>query len=164
MTGFAQRAGAGWFRILPVQAMTLEMTLAARFSRVRLVEGSQVSSSQTAPINTDAGTPPDSRASSPDGANTRHRHRAPRLGVGAQDSILTVLNVLLKKAAEWAVIERLSCSIKLMPIVKPAASFHDFADYERLVEAAQRKGWRVHLIVLLAGDAGLRSDEIVALE
>jgi integrase len=56
------------------------------------------------------------------------------------------------------------CTVRLVPITKPPVSFHDFADYERLVEAAKRKGWRTHLIVLMGGEAGLRCGEMVALE
>ena len=75
-----------------------------------------------------------------------------------------MLNVLLKKAVEWGVIERLPCTIKLVPVTKPPVSFHDFADYERLIEVAKLKGWRTHLIVLMGGEAGLRCGEMVALE
>jgi Phage integrase, N-terminal SAM-like domain len=57
------------------------------------------------------------------------------------NNVLTVLNVLLKKAAEWNVIERVPCIISLLPTPKSSAAFHDFEDYERLVEAA-RSSWR----------------------
>jgi integrase len=80
------------------------------------------------------------------------------------NNVLTVLNVLLKKAAEWNVIERVPCTITLVPVTKPRASFHDFVEYNRLVESAKVKGWRTHLIVLLSGEAGLRCGEVVALE
>ena len=50
--------------------------------------------------------------------------------------MLTVLNVLLKKAVEWDVIERMPCTIRLLPIPKASAGFYDFDEYERLVEAA----------------------------
>ena len=53
------------------------------------------------------------------------------------NNVLTVLSVLLKKAVEWDVIERMPCTIRLLPIPKPSASFHDFDEYERLVEAAR---------------------------
>lgn len=53
------------------------------------------------------------------------------------NNVLAVLSVMLKKAVEWDVIERLPCAIRLLPIPKPSASFHDFDDYERLVTAAQ---------------------------
>jgi integrase len=80
------------------------------------------------------------------------------------NNILTVLNVLLRKAVEWQVIDRVPCSIKLLPISKGATAFHDFADYERLITAAGSLDWRTHLIVLLGGDAGLRCGEMMALE
>ena len=80
------------------------------------------------------------------------------------NNVLTVLNMLLKKAVEWEVIAQMPCTVKLLPIVRPAASFHDFGDYERLIRAARAIGWRTHLIVLLGGEAGLRCGEMVALK
>lgn len=56
------------------------------------------------------------------------------------------------------------CTIRLLPLSKPSAQFHDFEAYERMVAAAQRQGERAQLIVLLGGDAGLRCGEITALE
>jgi len=79
------------------------------------------------------------------------------------NNVLTFLNVLLKKAVEWGIIDGMPCAIKLLPISKPAASFHDFDSYERLVETARANDWRTHLIVLLGGEAGLRAGEMVAL-
>ncbi len=63
----------------------------------------------------------------------------------------------------WGVIDKMPCVIKLLPVVRAAASFHDFDGYERLVEEARKGGWRTHLIVLLGGEAGLRCGEMVAL-
>jgi integrase len=80
------------------------------------------------------------------------------------NNILTVLNVLLRKAVEWEVIERMPCAIKLLPVPKGSTAFHDFDEYERLVGAAEALHPRTHLIVLLGGDAGLRCGEIIALE
>jgi len=79
------------------------------------------------------------------------------------NNVLTTLSVLLKRAVEWEVIDTMPCTIKVLPVVRREASFHDFEAYERLVEAARLKGWRTHLIVLLGGDAGLRAGEMVAL-
>jgi Phage integrase, N-terminal SAM-like domain len=56
-------------------------------------------------------------------------------------TVNNVLTVLLKKAAEWDVIERVPCVIRLLPTPKSSAAFHDFDDYERLVESA-RSSWR----------------------
>jgi integrase len=61
------------------------------------------------------------------------------------------------------VIERMPCTIKLLPIAKGSASFHDFDDYEKLVEAAKGEDQAL-LIVLLGGEAGLRCGEMMALE
>jgi hypothetical protein len=47
------------------------------------------------------------------------------------NNILAVLSILLKKAVEWDVIERMPCRIKLLPIEKGASAFHDFEEYER---------------------------------
>src|SRR5262249_49315604 len=80
------------------------------------------------------------------------------------NNVLTVLNMLLKKAVEWNVIDRMPCAIRLLPIPKPSAGFHDFDDYERLVAAAHSTEPNAYLIVLLVGDAGLRCGEMMALE
>ena len=80
------------------------------------------------------------------------------------NNVLTVLNVLLKAAVEWEVIERLPCSTKLLPISKGSTAFYDFGGFERLVEAAHVQNPRAHLLVLLSGEAGLRLGEMVALE
>jgi integrase len=91
----------------------------------------------------------------------RHLHdRSPK----TVNNVLVVLSVLLKKAVEWDVIDRVPCVIRLLPIPKPSAGFYDFDEYARLLEAAQSLDRRTHLIVLLGGDAGLRCGEIMALE
>jgi hypothetical protein len=59
--------------------------------------------------------------------------------------------------------DRMPCSIKQVPAPKPAMSFYDFQQFESLLESA-RADWRAELIVLLGGEAGLRSGEMVALE
>ena len=70
---------------------------------------------------------------------------------------------MLRTAAEWDVIETVPCSIKMLPTTKSAASFHDFEEYERLVEAA-RSDLQTYLVVLFGGEAGMRCGEIMALE
>jgi integrase len=80
------------------------------------------------------------------------------------NNILAVLSVMLKKAVEWEVIDRMPCAVKLLPATKGSTRFHDFDEYERLVEAARLLDPRTHLIVLLGGEAGLRCGEMVALE
>lgn len=80
------------------------------------------------------------------------------------NNVLTVLNVLLKKAVEWEVIDRMPCTITLLPVPKTSMSFYDFEEYERLVAAARFISRSTPLIVLLGGDAGLRCGEMIALE
>ena len=80
------------------------------------------------------------------------------------NNVLTMLNTLFKKAVEWDVIDRIPCNIRLVAAPKPTMTFHDFAEFERLVVAARDRGWRAELSVLLGGEAGLRLGEITALE
>ena len=80
------------------------------------------------------------------------------------NNVVTVLSVLLKTAVEWEVIDQMPCTIRLLRVPKSSATFHDFDDYERLVEAARDADWQTHLIVLLGGEAGLRCGEMLALE
>jgi integrase len=80
------------------------------------------------------------------------------------NNVLTVLSVLLKKAVEWEVIDRLPCPVKLPRVDKGNAAFHDVEEYERLVVVAGAIDRRTLLIVLLGGDAGLRCGEMLALE
>jgi hypothetical protein len=65
------------------------------------------------------------------------------------NNILTVLNVLLKKAVDWDVIDRMPCSITLLPVPKTSMSFYDFDEYERLVAAPSSVDATANLIVLL---------------
>jgi integrase len=91
---------------------------------------------------------------------SRLKDRSPK----TVNNVLTTLNVLLKKAVEWDAIDRMPCSIRLVPAPRSTARFHDFDEYERLVAAAQELDSRTELIVLLGGEAGLRCGEMMALE
>ena len=79
------------------------------------------------------------------------------------NNILTVLNVILRKAVEWDAIDRAPCTIRLLPIPKMSAGFHDFEQFEGLVTAAENDAL-AYLVVLLGGEAGLRCGEMIALE
>jgi integrase len=79
------------------------------------------------------------------------------------NNVLTVLSVVLRTAVEWGVIARVPCSIKLLKAPKNEACFHDFEEFERLVEVARSEPLAL-LAVLLGGEAGLRCGEIMALE
>ncbi len=72
------------------------------------------------------------------------------------NNVLAVLSVMLKKAVEWEGIDRMPCTVKLLPVSKGSTKFHDFDAFEKLVDAARSLDPRTHLIVLLGGEAGLR--------
>jgi Phage integrase family len=80
------------------------------------------------------------------------------------NNILTVLNVMLKKAVEWDVIERVPWTITLLRVSKSSTPFYDFEEFERMVAAARATDPRAYLLVLMAGEAGLRLGEMVAPE
>jgi integrase len=92
------------------------------------------------------------------------KHRLKEKAPKTVNNILTVLSVLLKKAVEWDVIERMPCTIRLLKAPKTTMGFYDFDEYDRLVEAAQMLNPATYLVALLGGDAGLRCGEIIALE
>jgi integrase len=86
--------------------------------------------------------------------------RAPK----TMNNVLTVLSTLLKRAVEWGELQRLPCTIKLLPNPRKKMGFHDFEQYERLLTIARKRDAQAYLMVLLGGDAGLRLGEIIALE
>ena len=51
------------------------------------------------------------------------------------NNVLTVLSVMLKKAVEWGVIQKMPCTIRQVPAPK-GSRFYDFPEFERLVTAA----------------------------
>ncbi len=87
------------------------------------------------------------------------QHKSPK----TVNNVLTVLNTLLRKAVEWGVIAEAKCTIRLLKVTKSPVAFYDFDEYERLVSAAQLVSTQAYLVVLLGGEAGLRSGEMVAL-
>lgn len=80
------------------------------------------------------------------------------------NNILSVLSMTLRVAAEWNVVESVPVRIRLLKVQKATPGFYDFDHYEDLVAAAAKADPRIHLLVLLGGDAGLRRGEIIALE
>jgi excisionase family DNA binding protein len=99
-----------------------------------------------------------------------NKHLIPVLGSKKLDAITTehvqdMKRRLLKKAVERDVtIDRMPCTVRLLPIAKPSARFYDFDDFDRLVAAAKVSDPNAYLILLLGGEAGLRLGEIIALE
>jgi hypothetical protein len=80
------------------------------------------------------------------------------------NNILSVLNVLLKTAHEWEVIDRRPCAIKVVRTMMAEATFHSFEAFETLVRTARESDDTAYLIVLLGGEASLRCGEMMALE
>jgi integrase len=76
----------------------------------------------------------------------------------------TVLNSVLKAAARWKVTRDIPHRFLLLKRQKARPRFYDFDQYQWLVEAAEKIDPRIHLLVLIGGDAGLRRGEIIALE
>ncbi len=86
-------------------------------------------------------------------------HRSPK----TVNNVLATLSSALKAANKSGVIDEMPCEIELLRVHYGERSFYDFADYERLVEAAKKTDERALLVVLLGGEAGMRMGEIIAL-
>ena len=82
---------------------------------------------------------------------------------GTINDTLGVLSRLLNCAAEWGVIESAPRFAKLKTR-QTEIEFFDFDDFERLVDGARKVDAAVLAFVLLAGEAGLRRGEIIALD
>lgn len=80
------------------------------------------------------------------------------------NNVASVMNSVFKAALRWNVVRVIPHRFMLMKRQKPRPKFYDFDQYERLVEAAAKLDPRIHLLVLLGGDAGLRRGEIISLE
>ena len=78
--------------------------------------------------------------------------------------VLTVLSKLLKVAVDWKELALMPVSVKMVKAPDPELPFYDFEEFEQLVEGAGKAGADVLAFVLLAGEAGLRRGEIIALE
>jgi integrase len=94
----------------------------------------------------------------------RLKHRLGEKAPKTVNNVLTVLSVLLKKAIEWSVIDRMPCTIRLLRVPKTSMGFYDFDEYARLVDAAKTLDPVSYLIVVLGGEAGLRCGEMIGLE
>jgi integrase len=78
--------------------------------------------------------------------------------------VLTVLSKLLKVAVDWEELASMPVSVKMVKAPDPELPFYDFEECEQLVEGAGQAGADVVAFVLLAGEAGLRRGEVIALE
>lgn len=80
------------------------------------------------------------------------------------NNTLSVLNTMLRAAAEWGVIDGVPVRGQWLKASHRPVGFFEFEDYERLVVAADELGHRELLTVLLGGEAGLRRGEMLGLE
>ena len=92
------------------------------------------------------------------------KQRLASLAPKTVNNTLTVLSTLLRRAVDWNVIAQMPCAVRLVKATKPSMDFYDFGAYERIVKAAGAIGAEAKLVVLLAGEAGLRCGEIIGLE
>jgi integrase len=77
---------------------------------------------------------------------------------------LSILSTVLHVAKKWKRIPAMPCAIELLKVDdQDEADFYEPAVYERLVEVARSLDPKIYAAILLAGDAGLRRGEIIAL-
>jgi integrase len=103
------------------------------------------------------------RMATEDGAEPNHLSRKGKRA-GTINNCLSTLSICLKCAVDWKVVPAMPCKIGRLRKAGGTPPFYDFAPYEHLVSAAAELDARIHLLVLLGGDAGLRRGEILALE
>src|SRR5260370_40639142 len=70
------------------------------------------------------------------------------------NNILTVLNVLLKKAVNWDVIDRMPFAMTLLAVPKTSITFYNFDKDERLASTASSVHATAHIVAILAVEAG----------
>ena len=80
------------------------------------------------------------------------------------NNVLTSLSKCLKVAVEWDVMDRVPCTVRLLKVTSSVPGWYEILEYKRLVEASQKIDARIHIMVLLAGSAGMRRGEIMALK
>lgn len=79
------------------------------------------------------------------------------------NNALVVLSRLLRTAQRWGKVKDVA-QVDLLKVEKKPMQFYDFERYDRLVKGAAKVGDLCLAVVLLAGDAGLRRGEVLALE
>lgn len=79
------------------------------------------------------------------------------------NNALVVLSKMLKTAVRWDELDE-TARVDLLKVERKAKPFYSFDRYDQLVDGARKAGKRCLAVVLLAGDAGMRRGEILALE
>ena len=96
-------------------------------------------------------------------ASLKGRLTAKGLAPKTVNNVLVVLSRLLRSAEEWEIIPK-APSVKLVKASKKSMPFHSYERYDKLVVGAMKVSQYSLALVLLAGDAGLRRGELLALE
>ena len=86
-------------------------------------------------------------------SSTGLRDRAPK----TVNNVLTVLNMLLKKAVEWDVIERMPCAVQAAPGSEAVDGVLRLRGVRTAGGRCRKRTRTRYLIVLLGGEAGLRA-------
>ncbi len=82
----------------------------------------------------------------------------------SRNNWMSPVNATLKFAVERKYLPAMPCNIKIPPVETAESEHYDVEVYEQLLKGALATGDpRVHVAMLLGGDAGLRRGEIVAL-
>lgn len=79
------------------------------------------------------------------------------------NNILTVLSRALRCAVEWGELAK-KPKMEFLPVPTGAPKWYELHEYRRLISGANKSGAHVLVLVLLAGSAGLRRGEIIALK
>ena len=79
------------------------------------------------------------------------------------NNVLSVLSRALRCAVDWGVLASVPCKFGLLKVPDAERDWYERDEYRRLVDAARLCGHRKLVLVLLAGSAGLRRGEIIAL-
>lgn len=93
----------------------------------------------------------------------RLKARLSHLSPKTVNNILSVLSGLLRTAVDWEVLPALPTRVDLVKSPKPSMRYYEEEEWERLVEAAAKVSPEHLAFLLLAGEAGLRAGEIMAL-
>jgi integrase len=80
------------------------------------------------------------------------------------NNILSVLSRILGCAVKWRVLKERPCEVELLPTPPKARPWYEVEEFRRMVAAARRLSTGHLALVLLAGSAGLRRGEIIALK
>lgn len=79
------------------------------------------------------------------------------------NNVLSLLASMFTAATEWGIVDH-GPRIRLLKTAKKQMTFLSVEHYERLIAGAKKAGPHRLALILLAGDAGLRRGEILALE